>query len=132
MKGELEEPCHNGMFAAKRSLTGAAFLKERKKYIDITRHERLKNAERSKWNANEDIAGLSGNLSPTLRPMDEVCKDRLSVGLTFPNCDIINLQNAEEANLRHIYFSTRKSDSTKLLCKGTNFKGYATNVESHW
>ncbi len=73
--------------------------------LDVTRHKRLKNAKRSKWDTNEDIAGLSGNLSPTHRPIDEVHKDHLSDGLTFPNCDIIILRVAEEANLRHIFLN---------------------------
>ena len=66
--------------------------------------------------------------------MDQVRRERLRVGLTFPNREIILLRVAEEANLCLLYFSTVKSDAAKLICKGKDgFLVSATNsVADGW
>ena len=102
-------------------------VKERKKRQDASRHALLREAE---IHHNESTATITftGNLSPTLRTMDQVRRERLRVGLTFPNREIILLRVAEEANLRQLYFSTVKSDAAKLVCRGRDdFFVYATN-----
>jgi hypothetical protein len=63
-----------------------------------------------------------------------VRRERLHIGLTFPNQEIILLRVAEETYLHQLYFSTVKSDSAKLLCKGKEgFLVYANNsVADGW
>jgi hypothetical protein len=108
-------------------------LNERKKHLDASRHAMLREAE---IHNNESTAAIifTGNLSPTLRTMDQVRRERLRIGLTFPNRETILLRVAEEANLRQLYFSTVKSDSAKVLCKGKEgFLVYANNsVADGW
>ena len=128
-----EMPCYDGMSAAERQVSEEVFVKQRKKHLDASRHAMLREAE---IHHNESTATIifTGNLSPTLRTMDQVRRERLRVGLTFPNQEIILLRVAEEANLRHLYFSTVKSDSAKLLCRGKHgFLVYANNsVADGW
>ena len=98
LKHGPEMPCYSGMSAAERQVSKEVFVKQRKKHIDASRHTMLREAE---IHHNESTATIifTGNLSPTLRTMDQVRRERLCIGLTFPNQEIILLRVAEEANL---------------------------------
>ena len=124
---------NRGMSAAERQVSEEVFVKQRKKHLDASRHAMLREAE---IHHNESTATIifTGNLSPTLRTMDQVRRERLRIGLTFPNREFILLRVAEEANLRQLYFSMVKSDSAKLLCRGKDgFLVYANNsVADGW
>ncbi len=116
VKHGQEMPCYDGMSAVERQVSKEVFVKERKKHLDASRHAMLREAE---IHHNESTVAIifTGNLSPTLRMMDQVRREQLRIGLTFPNQEIILLRVAEEANLRQLYFSTVKSDSAKHSAK---------------
>jgi hypothetical protein len=58
-----------------------------------------------------DKASFTGNTSPTLRTMVDVCSKCLEEGHTFPDQDIVLLRVAEEANLFGITLSQARAMS---------------------
>ncbi len=90
LKHGPEMPCYDGMSAAERQVSEEVFVKQRKKHLDASWHAMLREAE---IHHNESTVTIifTGNLSPTLRTMDQVRRERLRIGLTFPNQEIILL-----------------------------------------
>jgi hypothetical protein len=74
LKHGPEMPCYNGMSAAERQVSKEVFVKQRKKHLDASRHAMLREVE---IHHNESTATIifTGNLSPTLRTMDQVCRE---------------------------------------------------------
>jgi hypothetical protein len=99
---------------------------QRKAYVDQIRRERLK----KHVDQNTTSVGIyTGCLHPTLRPMSVVEGNRLHVGDTFPDIDLLKLRVAEEANLRGISYHTTRSEIRQLRCYGYNFVVEANNTE---
>jgi hypothetical protein len=61
--------------------------------------------------------------------MADMEQERLRVGHTFPDIDILKLRVAEEANLRGITFFTPSSKVRQLRCYGKKFAVEANNTE---
>jgi hypothetical protein len=61
--------------------------------------------------------------------MADVERERLRVGHTFPNIEILKLRVAEEANLQGITFFSPCSKVRQLRCYGKNFAVKANNTE---
>jgi hypothetical protein len=61
----------------------------------------------------------TGNLSPQLRNMTSVEKDKLMVNHTFPSKEILLIRIAEEANLSGINVSVKRSDDFRLEVVGS-------------
>ncbi len=85
-----EKPCYDGMSAVERQVSKEVFVKERKKNLDASRHTMLRETE---IHHNESMAAIifTGNLLPMLCTMDQVHREQLRIGLTFPNQEIILL-----------------------------------------
>jgi hypothetical protein len=61
--------------------------------------------------------------------MADVEQERLQVGHTFPDIEILKLRVAEEANLQGITFFTPRSEVRQLRCYGKMFAVKANNTE---
>jgi hypothetical protein len=61
--------------------------------------------------------------------MADVERERLQVGHTFPDINILKLRVAEEANLRGITFFSPCSEVRQLRCYGKKFAVKANNTE---
>jgi len=94
------------------------YLNERKKFRDASRRERLLAGKGSSFDEDDYI----GDLTPMLCSMMQVNSSLLKQGQTFPDCDIIALLVAEEANYQGILFRLDKSAKPKYYlcsrCKG--------------
>ena len=76
-----------------------------------------------------DNKDYTGDVTPMLRSMALVINSLLKRGHTFPDCNLVALRIAEEANFRGISFQMDKSDELKLYCLGPeSFLVYATNI----
>ncbi len=88
-----------------------ALKKKRKSWMDKLHHLCLK----KKVHLDSiQVDNYSGCLHPTLRRMADVERERLQVGDTFPDIDILKLRVAEETNLRGVTFSTPCSKVRQL------------------
>ncbi len=68
------------------------------------RFERLRANKRT--NLNDD--DFTGNLSPTLRTMSDVCATHLKRGHLFPDWDLVLLGVSKEANFCGIHYTVKK------------------------
>ncbi len=75
------------------------------------------------------VDNYTGCLYPTLQRMAEVERERLQVGHTFPDIDILKLRVAEEVNLQGITFYSPCSKVRQLRCYGKKFAVEANNNE---
>ncbi len=75
------------------------------------------------------VARYTGCLHPTLRQMSEVKENRLQVGHTFPDIELLKLRIANEANLRDISFKSTWSKIRQIRCYGFMFVVEANNTE---
>ncbi len=108
------EPKYDIMSVAEADEAQIQYLSDRKKFRDDKRGERLRDNVGSSF----DEADYTGDLTATLRPMTQVYLSRLKLGQTFPECGLIILRIAEEANHQGIYCRTDKSNDMKLYCRG--------------
>ena len=102
---------------------------DRQKFREELRCERLRAAKGGLF----DDKDYTGDVTPMLRPIAQVINFHLKKGHTFPDCDLIALHIAEEANCPGVSFQTDKSDVLKLCCCGPDsFLVYATNSNYGW
>jgi len=92
--GGPEEPNYDGMTVSEADIARNKYLVERKKWRQLNINEKLKLSKGTEF----QVSDYTGNLSPTLRTMQEVSGFHLQAGHTFPDRDIILLRVAEEAN----------------------------------
>ena len=124
--GGPAQPDYTGMTAREKDNAKAEYEVKRKAYADQCRRKRLKgNVELD----SAAVARYTGSLHPTLRPMSEVEENRLQVGQTFPDIDLLKLRIAEEANLRGISYKTTRSKIRQIRCYGFLFVVEANNTE---
>jgi hypothetical protein len=81
LKGGPQEPSYEWMTAGKERVAREEYQNERKKWRDQTRSERLRAKKTTNFNDND----FTGNLSPTLRTMSDVCTAHLKRGHLFPD-----------------------------------------------
>ena len=119
-------PDCTGMDQKEKEDAMALYTVKRKAYVDQIRRQRLK-----KYVDPNTISGglYMGCLHPTLRPMSIVEGNRLRVGHTFPDIEVLKLRVAEEANLRGISYHTTRSEIRQLRCYGYKFVVEANNTE---
>ena len=119
-------PDCTGMDQKEKEDAMALYKVQRKAYVDQIRRQRLK-----KYVDPNTISGglYTGCLHPTLRPMSIVEGNRLRVGHTFPDIEVLKLRVAEEANLRGISYHTTRSEIRQLRCYGYKFVVEANNTE---
>ena len=91
------QPDYTGMTAGEKENAKAEYEVKRKAYADQCRRKRLKG------NVALDsvaVATYTGCLHLMLRQMSEVEENRLQVGHTFSDIELLKLRIAEEANLQ--------------------------------
>jgi hypothetical protein len=129
IKGEPQEPLYKGMTAAEATEAEKMYKKDQKRYLDETWPWRMTALEGSPFSANH----FTGNQSPMLHIMADVCCCCLPSGQTFSNRKIIIRCVAEEANLQAISFLTNNSGALKIWCTGKICLVHATNSKkSGW
>jgi hypothetical protein len=129
IQGGPVAPNYKLMSASEASDARIEYQSLRKTYRDGIRRERLRGNKGESFNE----ADYTGDLTPTLRPMELVLSTRLQLGHTFPESGLVKLRVAEEANHRGIYFSVHKSDAMRLICKGKDsFFIQASNSDMGW
>jgi len=80
-----------------------------------------------------DNKDYTGDVTLMLRSMALVINSLLKGGHTFPDCNLVALRIAEEANFRGILFQMDKSDELKLYCCGPeSFLVYAMRINYGW
>ena len=94
------------------------------KWIDQRRKKRVK----SKTKVELDWTGVCTSTLQTMKEVED--GNRLAVGQTFPNRDLIVLRTTEEANLCGIYVTILKSLKFTFCSSGIGFYISATNSES--
>ncbi len=129
LEGGPQEPSYEGMMAAKERAAMEEYQMLRKKWRDQTRSDRLQAQKTTYFNEYD----FTGNLSPTLRPMSDVCIAHLERGHSFPDQDLVLLHASEEANFCGIHYTVKKSNDRQLDCAGPGFKIYASHsVKKGW
>jgi hypothetical protein len=124
--GGPAQPDYTGMTGREKENAKAEYEVKRKAYADQCRRKRLKgNVELD----SAAVARYTGCLHPTLRPMSDVEANRLEVGHTFPDIELLKLRIAEEANLRGISYKTTRSEIRQIRCYGYLFVVEANNTE---
>ncbi len=99
-------PDYTGMTAGEKDNAKAEYEVKQKAYADQCHCKWLKGNVAFDSAA---VARYTGCLHPTLRQMSKVEENRLQVGHTFPDIELLKLRIAEEANLRGISFKTTRS-----------------------
>ncbi len=129
LKGDPQEPSYEGTTAGEEKVAREEYQNKRKKWRDQTRSERLR--ANNTTNFNED--DFTGNLSPTLRTMSDVCAAHLKRGHSFPDWDLVLLRISEEANFCGIHYTVKKGDDRQLYCTSPGFLIYASHsVRKGW
>ncbi len=101
IQGGPQPPDYSGMTKVEKDMAKDVFEKKRKLWMDKLHCLRLK----KKVHLDSiRVDNYTGCLHPTLRQLVEVEQERLRVGHTFPDINILKLRVAEEANLRGITF----------------------------
>ncbi len=91
-----QPPNYSRMTKVEKDMAKDAFEKKRKSWTDKLHRSRLK----KKVHLDSiRVENYTGCLHPTLRRMADMERERLQVGHTFPDIDILKLRVAEEANL---------------------------------
>jgi hypothetical protein len=124
LEGGPQEPSYEGMTAGKERAARKEYQNKRKKWRDQTRSERLR--AKKMTNFNDD--NFTGNLSPTLRTMSDVCAAHLERGHLFHDRDQVLLHVSEEANFCGIHYTVKKSDNRQLYCTSPGFLIYASHL----
>ena len=119
-------PDYTGMDSNEIEDAKALYKVQRKAYVDQIRRQRLKKHVDKNTTS---VGTYTGCLHPVLRPMSVVELNRLKVGDTFPDIDLLKLRVAEEANLRGISFHITRSEIRQLRCYGYKFVVEANNTE---
>ena len=109
--GGPAQPDYTGITAGEKDNAKAEYEVKWKAYADQCRRKRLKGNVALDSAA---VARYTGCLHPTLRQMSEVEQNRLQVGHTFPDIELLKLRIAEEANLRGISFKTTRSEIRQI------------------
>jgi hypothetical protein len=94
LKGGPQEPSYEGMMAGKERAASEEYQHKRKKWRDQTRSKRLQANKTTDFNDDD----FTGNFSPTLHTMSDVCAAHLKRGRSFPDQDLVLLCVSEEAN----------------------------------
>jgi hypothetical protein len=87
LKGGPQEPSYEGMMAGKERTAREEYQNKRKKWRDQTRSKKLQAKKTTDFNDDD----FTGNLSPTLRTMSDVCAAHLKIGHSFPDQDLVLL-----------------------------------------
>jgi hypothetical protein len=124
LKGGPQEPSYEGMMAGEEKAAREEYQNKRKKWRDQTRSERLWANKTTSFNDDD----FTGNMSPTLRTMSDVCAAHLKRGDLFPDRDLVLLRVSKEANFRGIHYTVKKGDNRQLYCTGPGFLIYASHL----
>ncbi len=119
-------PDYSKMSEREAAIAATKYNKARKAYTDKLRHERVK-GNKSTVTGHVDCTGVT---VPRLRSIVEVENNRLMVGHSFPDKNILLLRVAEEANRRRIKIWTERSDHFNLIVIGQRFGVAARFIES--
>ncbi len=71
---------------------------------------------------------FTGNLSPTLRTMSDVCAAHLERGHLFPDLDLVLLRVSKEAIFCGTHYTVKKGEDRQLYCTGPGFLIYASHL----
>jgi hypothetical protein len=112
------------MTAGEEKAARKEYQNKRKKWRDQTRSERLGANKTTDFNDND----FTGNMSPTLHTMSDVCAAHLERGHSFPDRDLVILRISEEANFCGIHYTVKKGDNRQLYCTGPGFLIYAPHL----
>jgi hypothetical protein len=110
-------PDYSGMSEQEAELAMKEYNKVRKAYTDKLRNDRVK-ANKSTVTNNVYCSGVT---IPRLRSIVEVETNRLLVGRSFPDKNMLQLQVAEEANRCRIKIWTERSDHFNYIVFGERF-----------
>ncbi len=121
LEGGSQEPSCEGMTAGKERVAREEYQYKRKKWRDQTRSKRL--WAKKTTDSNDD--DFTGNLSPTLHTISDVCTAHLERGHFIPDQDLVLLCVSEEANFCGIHYTVKKSNNRQLYCTGPGFLIYA-------
>jgi hypothetical protein len=124
LEGGPQEPSYEGMTAGKERVARSEYQYKRKKWRDQTRSKRLQAKKMTDFNDDD----FTGNLSPTLRTMSDVCAAHLERGHSFPDQDLVLLRISEEATFCGIHYTVKKSNNRQLYCTGPGFLIYASHL----
>jgi hypothetical protein len=111
------------MTASKEKAAREEYQNKRKKWRDQTRSERLRANNMTNFNDND----FTGNLSPILRTVSDVCTAHLKRGHLFPDRDLVLLCISKEANFCGIHYTVKKGNDCQLYCTGPGFLIYASH-----
>jgi hypothetical protein len=111
------------MTAGKERVAREEYQNKRKKWREQTRSERLQAKKMTNFNDND----FTGNLSPTLHTMSDVCAAHLKRGHSFPDRDLVLLCIYKEANFCGIHYTVKKSNNRQLYCTSPGFLIYASH-----
>ncbi len=129
LEGGPQEPSYEGMTAGKERVAREEYQYKRKKWRDQTRSKRLRAKKTTDFNDND----YTGNLSPTLRTMSDVCTAHFERGHSFPDWDLVLLCVSKEANFPGFHYTVKKSNNWQLYCTGPGFLIYALHsVTTGW
>ncbi len=81
LKGGPQELSYEGMMAGKERVAREKYQYKRKKWSDQTRSKRMRAKKTTDFNDDD----FTGNLSPTLHTMSDVCAAHLERGHLFPD-----------------------------------------------
>jgi hypothetical protein len=124
LKGGPQEPSYEGMMAGKEKVAREEYQNKRKKWRDQTRSERLRANKMTNFNDND----FTGNLSPTLGTMSDVCAAHLERGHSIPDWDLVLLHVSEEANFCGIHYTVKKGNDRQLYCTSPGFLIYSLHL----
>jgi hypothetical protein len=129
LEGGPQELSYEGMTAGKERVAREEYQYKKKKWRDQTRSKRLCAKKTTDFNDND----FTGNLSPTLCTMSDVCAAHLKRGHSFPDQDLVLLHVSEEVNFCGIHYTVKKSDNRQLYCTSPGFLIYALHlVRKRW
>ncbi len=129
LKGGPQEPSYEGMMAGKEKAAREEYQNKRKKWRDQMRSERLRANKTTDFNDDD----FTGNLSPTLHTMSDVCAAHLKRGHSFPDRDLVLLRVSKEAIFCGIHYTVKKGNDCQLYCTGPGFLIYASHlVRKEW
>jgi hypothetical protein len=85
LRGGPHKPSYEGMMAGKEKAAREEYQNKRKKWRDQTRSERLRANNMTNFNDDD----FTGNFSPTLHTMSDVCAAHLERGHSFPDQNLV-------------------------------------------
>jgi hypothetical protein len=124
LKGGPQEPSYEGMTAGEEKAAREEYQNKRKKWRDQMRSKRLQANKMTNFNDDD----FTGNLSPTLRAMSDVCAAHLERGHSLSDQDLVLLCVSKEAFFCGIHYTVKKGDNPQLYFTSPGFLIYASHL----